>query len=613
MEEDPKDSLFTNQDGRTMNHKNKRGPSDIDRELESLLESHRTIIKVIGTGGAGNNTITRLMEAGIEGVMTFAINTDAQDLLFAQAHQKVLIGRDVTSGLGSGSDPKVGEESAMESEKELRELASNTDLVFVTCGLGGGTGTGSAPILAEIAREVGALTISIVTLPFSEEGVMRWNNAQYGLERLRKNSDTLIVIENDRLLELDPNLSLDQAFQVADEILVNAVTGITELVTQKGLVNLDFADIRTIMKDGGTALIGMAESDSPERSVEAVEKAIENPLIDLKIDGARSALLNIVGGKDMTIKDAKTAMHTLARKLDSSARIIWGARINPELENKVNVMILATGLKDGDIDRLPRSQNVDSAAFSKEVSTTASSETANIPVPENEEVSQADDLQPEPDQAESADEQSGRKETKQIFCEIMEEESDADLKIFSDSLQVLQENTTDREQWEELRRASSSLAGTAQMFDFDDISTLMNSTEDLLATIINKDFYFEPVLELFLDLPQHLRSMIQKEPDSVKWAKEFETRANMVVAALGGGEIDSKEGFLERLEQIDRNMEEHLGEAGESEDQSLASDLEAEEDPQQKADSSDSEQISSANEATDYVDNPLGGGEEAPQ
>ncbi len=325
---------------------------DINKELQKLLKSHRTIIKVFGAGGAGNNTISRLMQIGLENVETYAVNTDAQDLLFTQSNQKVLIGRNITNGLGAGSDPQIGEDSARENQDELRELVSKTDLVFITCGLGGGTGSGSAPVIAELARESNALTISIVTLPFSEEGVLRWDNAHTGLEKLRKHSDTLIVIQNDKLWEIAPDIPLDDAFKVADEILVNAVKGITELVTKKGLVNLDFADIRSIMKDGGTALIGMAESDSPDRSAEAVERAIENPLIDLDINGAKSALLNISGGEDMTIKDAKIAMQTLSRKLDKSARIIWGSKVNPELENRIRVMIIVTGLQDHTTDKL---------------------------------------------------------------------------------------------------------------------------------------------------------------------------------------------------------------------------------------------------------------------
>jgi len=204
-----------------------------DEELQSILSAHRTLIRVVGAGGAGNNTISHLKEVGINGVETIAVNTDAQDLLFCNSDNKILIGRNVSHGLGSGSDPQVGEEAARENEEDIRSSLEGSDLVFVTCGLGGGTGTGAAPVIAEIAKSLNALTISVITLPFSEEGVLRRDNALKGLEMLRKNSDTVIVVQNNRLLDLVPNLPLKAAFKVADEILVNAVKGITELVTEK--------------------------------------------------------------------------------------------------------------------------------------------------------------------------------------------------------------------------------------------------------------------------------------------------------------------------------------------------------------------------------------------
>lgn len=573
--------------------------ADIDKELEKLLQSHKTVIKVFGTGGGGNNTISRLIEAGTENVQTYAINTDAQDLLHAIADQKVLIGRDMTSGLGAGSDPKIGEQSALENEKELKEYMLDADLVFVTCGLGGGTGSGSAPVIASLAREVGALTVSIVTLPFSEEGVMRWNNAQYGLEKLRKNSDTLIVIENDRLLELDPDVSLDKAFHVADEILVNAVKGITQLVTQKGLVNLDFADIRTIMKDGGTALIGIAESDSPERAVKAVEKAIENPLIDLKIDGAKSALLNISGGTDMTIRDAKTAMHTLARKLDSSARIIWGARIVPELDNKVSVMILATGLKENSF------KNVLMRKGGDQIIPDESDEYIDESPVDEDSTMLEEDLSPAPeDQEETAasfDPVEKKKEARKIFCEIMEEESDSDLKNFDDAIKVLQDKNTDKDQWEELRQASSSLAGTAHMFDFVDIAGFMNSAEDMLTAVIHKDFYYESVLEMFLDVPNTLRAMIRGEEDSIVWAKEFGTVAGRLATALREGQVDNDEAFKKYRDNVRHDLEK-----GEFETTDLANNNNERQDIPDALDASesvDNSSIDGTNKfAGDYVD-----------
>jgi len=324
---------------------NKTASTDIDKELESIIAAHLAKIKVVGCGGAGNNTISRLAEVGIKGADLIGVNTDAQDLLYSAAPKKILIGRELTGGLGAGSDPQVGEEAAKESETELKSAIANSDMVFVTCGMGGGTGSGSAPVVAEIAKKTGALTIAIVTLPFTIEGMMRWENARTGLEKLRKVADTIIMIPNDKLLEIVPDLPLNAAFKVADEILVNAVKGITELVTEEGLVNLDFADVRAIMKDGGTAMIGLGESDTENRAIDAVEKAILNPLLDIDIAGAKGALINITGGPDMTLKDARIVMETVSSKLDPSARLIWGARIDRDMQNLVRVMLIVTGLK----------------------------------------------------------------------------------------------------------------------------------------------------------------------------------------------------------------------------------------------------------------------------
>jgi len=241
----------------------------IDQELESIVQTQSTRIKVIGCGGGGGNSVSRMREIGIKGCEVIAMNTDAQDLLYTNVDHKILIGRELTHGLGAGSNPKIGEEAARESEQDIRKKLANTDMVFITCGLGGGTGTGAAPVVAEIAKKQGALTIGIVTLPFTVEGQKRIENAQYGLERMEQITDTLIVIPNDKLLELAPELPLHTAFKVADEILTNAVKGIAELVTTAGLVNLDFADVKAVMSNGGASLIGIGESDSPqERAIE---------------------------------------------------------------------------------------------------------------------------------------------------------------------------------------------------------------------------------------------------------------------------------------------------------------------------------------------------------
>ena len=320
-----------------------------DKELEGILSTQKATIKVVGTGGAGNNTINRISEVGVTGADIIAINTDAQDLLYTTADKKILIGKDTTKGMGAGSIPKIGEEAARESEREIKEAIMGADMVFITCGLGGGTGTGSAPIVAEVAKKAGALTVGIVTLPFGMEGQRRYDNAMYGLERLESIVDTLIVIPNDKLLELAPDLPLQTSFRVADEILTNAVKGIAELVTKAGLINLDFADIRTVMNNGGVALIGLGESDTTDRAVEAVEKAITNPLLDVDIGGATGALINVTGGPDMSLEEARKVVETISEKIDPEARLIWGAQIMEDLQNTIRVMLIVTGVKSSQI------------------------------------------------------------------------------------------------------------------------------------------------------------------------------------------------------------------------------------------------------------------------
>jgi len=323
--------------------------NNADAELEELLTKHRATIKVIGCGGAGNNTVTRISEVGIVGAETIAINTDAQDLLYTTSDRKILIGKELTHGLGAGSDPKIGEEAAKETEHDIKDALTGADMVFVTCGLGGGTGTGSAPVVADIAKKLGALVVGVVTLPFSMEGNRRYDNAINGLEKLEAVSDTLIVIPNDKLLELAPDLPLLTAFKVADEILTNSVKGIAELVTKPGLINLDFADIKTVMSGGGVALIGVGESDSENRAVEAVEKAINNPLLDVDTSGATGALINVSGGPDMTLEEARKVVETVSQKLDPDAKVIWGAQIYEDLAKTIRAMLIVTGVKSTQI------------------------------------------------------------------------------------------------------------------------------------------------------------------------------------------------------------------------------------------------------------------------
>jgi cell division protein FtsZ len=323
----------------------KKVESKVDEELRRLLEEKKANIKVIGSGGAGNNTITRMMQVGIEGVYTVAVNTDAQDLLYSDGDFKILIGKELTGGLGAGGDPKVGMEAAKESREELKKVLEGTDMVFLTCGLGGGTGTGSLPVIAEVAQKLGVLTIGVVTLPFAMEGTQRMKNAKEGLDELRRFVDTIIIIPNDKLLNVVPDVSLATAFKVADEILVNSVKGVAELITKPGLINLDLADVKAVMRSGGLAMIGMGESDTENRAIEAVEKALTNPLLDLDIDGATGALINVTGGPDITIREAQDVVEAVSSRLSEDAKIIWGAVVSQEMGDAIRAMLIVTGAK----------------------------------------------------------------------------------------------------------------------------------------------------------------------------------------------------------------------------------------------------------------------------
>ena len=319
--------------------------SDIDDDLIEIIKGVKTNIFVVGAGGAGNNTISRLNEMGIEGATTIAVNTDAQDLFYSQSAKKILLGRQTSKGLGAGGEPSVGEECAEESEDEIRDELDGADMVFVTCGLGGGTGTGSAPIIAKLAKKLGALTVAVATMPFSAEGIKRRENAEQGLEKLQESADTVIIIPNDKLLEVAPNLPLNKAFMVSDEILGRAVKGITELITKKGLVSLDFADIRSIMSGSGMAMIGMGESESGDRALESVHEALSSPLLDIDISNATGALVNISGSSDLTLHEAEKIVQVVADKLDPEANIIWGTQIDESLQNVVRTTVVVSGIK----------------------------------------------------------------------------------------------------------------------------------------------------------------------------------------------------------------------------------------------------------------------------
>ncbi|MGC9516980.1 MAG: cell division protein FtsZ [Methanomicrobiales archaeon] len=326
---------------------------EIDEDLREIIDKSRAKIFVVGAGGAGNNTVSRLMDIGIEGADTVAINTDAQDLFYSNSNGKLLIGRKTCGGLGAGGMPEIGEESAEESEDEIRSKLDGADMVFVTCGLGGGTGTGSAPVISKLAKKAGALTIAVATMPFSAEGLRRRENAEKGLEKLQSAADTVIVIPNDKLLEVAPNLPLNKAFMVADELLGRAVKGITELITKPGLVSLDFADIRSIMKGSGMAMIGMGESESGDRAIESVHEALNSPLLDLDISNAKGALINISGSSDLTLHEAEKIVQIVADELDPDSNIIWGAQIQEDLQNVIRTTIVVAGVRSPHIFGTP--------------------------------------------------------------------------------------------------------------------------------------------------------------------------------------------------------------------------------------------------------------------
>jgi cell division protein FtsZ len=318
-----------------------------DEELSKLLEDIKVRIKIIGLGGSGCNTIARLNEEGIHGAELYAANTDAQHLLTLRLPRRILFGKKSTRGLGAGADPSVGEAAAKEEEDELRNILTNSHIVFLTCGLGGGTGTGSIPYVSQIAQESGALTLGFTTLPFKGEGRLRMENAILGLGLLRRYADTVVTIPNDKLLQLVPRLPLNKAFRVADEVLMNSIKSITETITKPGLVNLDLNDVRTVMKKGGYGVIGLGESNSGDRrAVEAVQEALNSPLLDADIKTANGILVNVNGPTDMTLREAETVVEQIQDKVSRNARIIWGASVDHKLDStqSVKVILVATGV-----------------------------------------------------------------------------------------------------------------------------------------------------------------------------------------------------------------------------------------------------------------------------
>ena len=317
--------------------------NDVDTRLANKIPK----IKILGIGGAGNNTVTNLMLSKVSHAEIIAVNTDAKQLLASKAHKKILIGEETCGGFGAGSDPRVGEAAALESREILEKTIKGTDLLFLTCGLGGGTGSGATPVIAKLAQEMGVLTVTVCTLPFSAEGFKKMEIAAQALKKLIPVSNTIVIIPNDKLLQIDPKATLLKAFAMADDILVKAVIGIVDLVTKTGKVNVDFADVRKVLNYGGTAVIGIGEADgsSTNRAELAITKALTNPLIDARFETAKAALVNITGGEDITLEETATIIGLLGGLIDKKAEIKWGAFIDDDLRGKLRVTVMMAGIE----------------------------------------------------------------------------------------------------------------------------------------------------------------------------------------------------------------------------------------------------------------------------
>ena len=310
----------------------------------SQTGNYLAVIKVVGVGGGGTNAVNRMVDAGLAGVEFIAVNTDAQALMMTDADVKIQVGAQATRGLGAGADPEIGFAAAQESRDELKEALKGADMVFITAGEGGGTGTGGAPVVAELGQEIGALTVGVVTRPFAFEGRKRADQAERGVDQLRDRVDTLIVIENDRLLQVvERQTSVVEAFRMADDILRQGVQGITDLITEPGLVNLDFADVRTIMRDAGSALMGIGRASGENRAAEAARIAVSSPLLEASMEGATGILLNITGGSDIGLFEVNEAAEVVTGAADQNANVIFGAVIDNSLQEEVQVTVIATG------------------------------------------------------------------------------------------------------------------------------------------------------------------------------------------------------------------------------------------------------------------------------
>lgn len=461
---------------------------------QASIQPYQTTILVLGSGGAGCNTVNHMAKKRASAIETVAINTDAQDLLHTQCDRRILIGKNLTRGLGAGGDPTVGERAVEESRALFTPILERTDMLFLTCGLGGGTGTGSLPVVSQIARDMGILTIAVVTMPFSEEGIIRWQNAQIGLEKLQRSVDSLIILRNDRLSELYPEIPLAKAFLAGDELLTNALIGLSDLVIKEGLINLDFADVSMILRDGPNTLIGVGESNSENRMEEALKRAIKHPMMEADISGAQSALIQITGGKDMTLGQARQILRMMTEKLDPNARIIWGTQIDPNLKSTVRVMLILTGFQNVDFDR----NQQDTALQTRKTDTEPGEEFEMAVVEESAPTGQTIfDIKESilASGAKISTQTKPRKpmsQTTQVFYKIFEEEVTGDLKRFDRAIHFLRENPQNRKALLDARQACKLLYASAQMFGFDEIGQLLSSMEEILSSTQSRDIQLTP-------------------------------------------------------------------------------------------------------------------------
>lgn len=341
-------------------------PQAVEPAIETFAR-----IKVIGVGGAGGAAVNRMVEAGIEGVEFIVVNTDAQALHHSKATTKIHIGKEATRGLGAGADPAIGERAAQESREEIKKAIEGADMVFVTLGAGGGTGSGAGHIVAQVARDAGILVVGFATKPFAFEGEKRRRNAESAIDNLRKSVDTLIVIPNDRLLQtINRDTPLLEAFKVADDVLRQGVQGISDLITVNGLINLDFADVKAVMSNAGSALMGIGRASGENRAIQAAQQAIDSPLLEVSIDGARGVLFNVIGGNDLSMHEINTAAETITAAADPDANIIFGATISPDLEGEIIITVVATGF--------------DAAYYAKRNDVGVPAAVASEPIPEPE-------------------------------------------------------------------------------------------------------------------------------------------------------------------------------------------------------------------------------------